>query len=306
MATTFDPALICQVCCDQFLLSTCETLAPVSGFYRQCTVNAMAPLQPISVPVIGEGAAIANPPSFETSTAGVTQILVTPKYLSAPFQISAIQAQQGFSLTSLADAHAQALAKAMWAEILPHISSAAGKFDDNPPITDAAADFGPESLKKVYAALKCTPKHLILDTSLYASVMFSTNGGCCFPLTSGSGPGAYGFASIHEHNVWAVPPAAADAGTLGFAYCPSAIVVASGLPVTAPQCEGVITRQVVTVPGIGISVAFHLWCSTATRTLWGSYDVIFGAAMGVPCAGVLIKPTLALAAGTQAASGKAK
>ena len=56
-----------------------------------------------------------------------------------------------------------------------------------------------------------------------------------------------------------------------------------------PACGNMISSQNMTLPGTGLTVQFNVWCSTATRAIWGSYDIMFGAAIGVPCKGVLLK-----------------
>ena len=37
--------------------------------------------------------------------------------------------------------------------------------------------------------------------------------------------------------------------------------------------------RVVEIPDLGLNVVINLWGSTATRTLWASYGVMFGAAV---------------------------
>jgi hypothetical protein len=172
----------------------------------------------------------------------------------------------------------------------------AATFTSNPPITTSVATWGPAALKQVYASLKCAPKHVILDPALYASVMFNTTGGCCFPLTTDRGPGAYGFGSISENSYWT----GADAGLMGIGFCPQAIALVSGVPASSPLCSAQSESRTFTIPGIGLTAQFTTWCDANSGFTWGRYDIVLGVAKAVDCAMVLIIPAATLLAATEA------
>jgi hypothetical protein len=289
-ANTFPAGLICGVCCDTALLDLCRLLAPLN-FWNDCSLDSLRPGVDVTVPVavsgsttlIGtSGAPITN---FEAGDATLRAITVPVAHISQPFHITDTQCQQGFRLQQLASINVAQLAKAIWDRVLPIIKNNASPLIGYPvanTVVKAIASFGPADAGTAYGLLACSPKHLILDPAAMAKLMFQA-GGCCFPF-GGTGAGAFGFASITEQNYWT----GADANTYGFAYCPQAIVMVSGTPVNC-GCENMIEQRTIRLPGIGLTVQFNLWCSTASRTYWGSYDVMFGAALGVACAGVTIK-----------------
>jgi hypothetical protein len=283
MPNTFNANLTCDVCCDVGLSNLCQILAPTKNFWSECSPDPMCPGREIQVAVGTAGSnAQENPTDFEIGDTTLTAIAVQPVHINKSFHITNADYEKCFRLEKLAAINSDLFGQAIWNKINPLLTNT------NFPliVADAAASWGPDSLKKVYAQLKCSSKHLILDPALYASVMFSTAGGCCFPLTQDSGPGAYGFQSISEHTYWANAPA----GTLGFAFCPAAIIFASGIPPMPPACGSIIESRNFTVPGVGLTAQFNVWCSSKSRTLWASYDVIVGVAPGPSCNGVRIVP----------------
>jgi hypothetical protein len=288
MANTFDSGLICSVCCEVALVNICQVVAPLNNFWNECSGNPMAPLVPVAVPVATAGATAVqtNPANFEIGDTNLATKLITPEHLNVSFHITNTQAQQGYKLSQLAEVNARKLAAAIWGKVLPIITnnaSAALGFLVANVVTKAIASLTPADIGTAYGLLKCQPKHLIIDPAGMAKLMYQS-GGCCFPF-GGAGAGAFGFASINEQSIWT----GADANTYGFAFCPEAIIIVSGVPAVAPQCDGIIDSRSISLPGIGLTVQFNLWCSSATRSLWGSYDIVFGAGLGAACAGVLIK-----------------
>lgn len=73
-------------------------------------------------------------------------------------------------------------------------------------------------------------------------------------------------------------------------YCnPQAVGAVAGLPLTPPTIPGATLQEnTATIPGIDISIADYMWFSLATRTMWCSYDMMFGAAVLDNTAGGLI------------------
>jgi hypothetical protein len=81
----------------------------------------------------------------------------------------------------------------------------------------------------------------------------------------------------------------AGSNTTGFACNPQAIACGSGLPLTPPEGATGLSENVITLPGIGLSVANYTWFSLAYRNIWTSWDVMFGASVADTTAGVVIK-----------------
>jgi hypothetical protein len=283
--------LVCQVCCETALTAFCTVLGPLTNFTNDCSPDPIGPGKPIAVPVATGGSTTLVTPiaNFETGDSTLESRLLTPVQLSQPFHLTNEQMQQGFRIQQLALINALKLATAVWARVTPLIKNSATITNGMPTgfpvanvVTAAIASFTPATVGDAYGKLLCTPKHLLLDPAAMGKLMFVA-GGCCFPM-GGSGASGMGFQSINEHSLWG----GSDLNTYGFAFCPEAIVIASGVPVTPRECT-MIEQSSVTLPGTGLTVQFNMWCSTATRTLWASYDLMFAAVIGVPCAGVLIK-----------------
>jgi len=287
MPNTFSSGLICNTCCDAAMDSICQVLGPLNNFANECSPDPLAPLKPVSIPVATAGSTtLTDPTNFEAGDTTLANILVTPHHISQPFHITHAQYNQGFRLEQLARINATALATAVWNVVLPIIKNSATPtlgFPVANVVVSAIASFTPATVGSAYAKLLCQPKHLLLDPTAMSKLMYQATG-CCMPIP-GVGPGGFGFQSISEHSLWAT----ADANTYGFGFCPEAIAVVSGVPAKPPACGTIIEQQNITIPGTGLTVQFNLWCSSATRALWGSYDIIFGAALGVICKGVLIK-----------------
>jgi hypothetical protein len=241
----------------------------------------------VIVPVATAGSTtLTNPTNFEAGDTTLEARTIVPDYISQPFHVTAAQWQSGFRLRQLAKINAEVLALAVWSKVLLLVKNNANPalgFPVANVVVQGIAGFTPATTGAIYALLKCSPKHLILDPAAMAKLLYVA-GGCCFPM-GGTGPSGFGFQSINEQSVWT----GADANTYGFGFCREAIVIASAVPAMPPECGNVIAQQNITIPSTGLTVQFNMWCSTATRTVWGSYDIMFGAALGVPCKGVLLK-----------------
>ena len=67
-------------------------------------------------------------------------------------------------------------------------------------------------------------------------------------------------------------------------------MVASGIPLQVPGLSGMLTDQrSVQLEQLGLGVQINTWVSPATRALWCSYDIMFGAAKSQATGGILIK-----------------
>jgi hypothetical protein len=246
----------------------------------------MCPTRPVVIPLgTVASTALINPTNFAVGDTTAVPVTVTPKHISVPFSISSAELNNCMRLEKIAAINADAFGRAIWDQINALLKVAT--FTTNAPVTTSVATWGPNALKEVYGKLKCGPKHVILDPVLFASVMFSTTLGCCFPLSpTDRGAGAYGFASISENSYWT----GADAGLLGIGFCPQAIALVSGVPQKPAVCGGLYESRTFTVPGIGLTAEFNIWCDANGRADRASYDIVLGAAEGVDCAMVLIIP----------------
>jgi hypothetical protein len=292
MANTFTGTM-CSFCCDVILSELCAVLAPLNNFTNDCSGDPMSPLRPIIVSVATTQSPVNVNPTDYTTGAGATMrpITIQPQILSVPYAITATELNQGYKLESLVRVNAQKLGLAIWDIVLPYIKNDAttpavppNKFPSTNKVVKTLASFGPNDIGTLYGLIKCGPKHLILSSEAIGKMMYVT-GGCCFPLTGGSGgASAFGFSSITEHSSWAL----AEPNIYGFAYCPGAIVIASGVPLIGPACTGVIDTSTVTLPGLGLTVQVNTWCDPSKRGVFQSLDIVFGANFGIACQGATL------------------
>ena len=103
---------------------------------------------------------------------------------------------------------------------------------------------------------------------------------------SGVEPGAawsaFGWDNLALNTNWA----GAGANVRGF-YCnPQAVGVVAGLPLEGKSTT--LAQSEYTIPGIELTVQVNSWFSLATRTMWCSFDCMFGAALLDNTAGGLI------------------
>jgi hypothetical protein len=154
-----------------------------------------------------------------------------------------------------------------------------------------ATAFDPADIPQLFALAKNFRKrNLILDGSYIGYLM----PGVIATFTSGLGVANAGqstyFGSIFGMDgIWMQSRyTSAVANCVGFLCAPDAIAVASGIPISTATPSGeFLSQQIVNVddagsntPSIGLSVQINTWYSRATRTIWASYDVMFGAAAG--------------------------
>jgi hypothetical protein len=106
---------------------------------------------------------------------------------------------------------------------------------------------------------------------------------------TGVEPGAawaeFGWDNIALNTNWT----GAGANVRGF-YCnPQAVGAVAGLPLVPPTIPGATLQENSTViPGPDISIADYTWFSLQGRTMWCSFDLMFGASLIDGTAGGLI------------------
>jgi|GEM_PF-3778386 len=292
MANVFNSETLCNYCCEVVLNTLCQILGPLDKFASDCSGDPMAPTRPIVVPVATTTSAVqvvTQTTNFTTGAAAAMRgITIVPEHLSIPYSISQFELNQGYRIEQLVRINTEKLAAAIWGKVLPIIVNDAttpavppNKFPSGNKVVQALAGFTPATVGDMYGKLLCGPKHLLLDPPAVAKLMFVA-GGCCQPL--GTGVGGMGFASISEHSLWT----GGQPNLYGFAFCRDAIVIASGIPATAPACAGLLDQRTVTIPGLGLTVQINTWCDLNTRNVIQTQDIVFGAALGVPCQGVTL------------------
>jgi hypothetical protein len=138
------------------------------------------------------------------------------------------------------------------------------------------------NLKTLYGAIPGDTKVAILKDNEFANLLPSDLNG--FDITRQRS--GYGYDVIDRSGA-----GFASAGTkiVGFGANPAALVMASALPSYPAAVGELLDTQVIEIPGLGLSIQSNIWGSTATRSVWGSFDLLFGAQVGDTAAGKLVK-----------------
>jgi hypothetical protein len=273
MANTFDSALVTDVLRDSVITVLQSRLAPLSAFTKDFSAESVKPRATIQVPIATAGSTTqTNASDFESGNSTLDNVAVTVNQYSNSFAISNDELNQGFRLENIAKINLHQLANKLIDVALTPVTTT--NFGSAVVDKDAATDVGVADLRTLWAALKDGDvRNVILDGSIYAQFLPSNLD--AFQVASGGkNVGMYGFDLFTYNNRWA----GAGTNVRGFACSPQAIAVASGVPVQSAVADDMVAQESVLIPDLGLSVQMNMWVSRQTRSLWASYDVMFGAA----------------------------
>ncbi|MDB6172032.1 MAG: hypothetical protein JWL59_1343 [Chthoniobacteraceae bacterium] len=277
-ANSFAAALVTDVARIRGITILQAKLAALSCFSTDFSCDPIAPKKTIQVPKATVGATgQTNPTNYETGDTTLTAIAVTPNELSVSFGITSAQLQQGFRIEQICDINLRVLANMIMDAATTPMTLA--NFPS--PLIVTAANFGTDDLSILFGNAKnYTQKNLVLDGT-YLGQFIPTDK---FHYALGE-DGAYGFDKMRMNNRWN----GGVANLQGIVADPQAIGLGSGLPVIDDAVASMmLSCEVIIVPGIDLPVQFCVWGSLATRGVWASYSVMFGAAAGDTTAARLI------------------
>ena len=305
MANTIS-GLTVSVLRDAAITKLSSVLAPLFAYTRDFGAEPLAPGRTVIVPLTSAAAdkflenGIGNSApetalgvDFEQTHTTMAPVSIPVVQITKPFGITQKDLNEGIRLQQLAEANANAFAEIISDKITKLFIVANYP---NPLVAPTVAGWGTAGagIKAVYKRIATArSKYAILDPTLYAETMFTQAMSFVLGGTGGTsgvptGAPAYGFTGIYPQSRWT----GTAAGTLGFACDPQAVAIASGPPVSPPEVGGTpfLIQESFTVPQIGMTCVLYMWLSTKTRSLWASYDVMFGAAVGDATAGAVIIP----------------
>jgi hypothetical protein len=294
-ANTLAAALTPDYLADGLIVNARNRLAPLAAFSTDFGVDPMKPKSTVQVPRATVGATgQTDPTNWESGDTTLAAIGVTVSQKTVSFHLTNDQLNKGHVMAKLAGINADQfsdLISDVWTALL--VVGTYGTPGAGTGIIGAASAFAPDDLPQIFAIAKnFRRRNIILDGSYIGYIMpgvtanFGTGLG-----TSGYGGGqstffgnVFGFDGIWMQNRYT----SAVANCVGFACGPDAIAAASGLPISTATPSGeFLSQQVVNIdgsgsnsPSIGMSVQVNMWYSRPTRTIWASYDVMFGAAAG--------------------------
>ena len=281
MANTIDADLLIDTLSSQVINVLPNKIAPFNAYSRDFSANEWVETKSVQVMKVTGGSTTLSGDinDYESGDSATSNVQVTPVKYSQPFHLTSRQVNQKLKIEQLAEANLNALATTLNGVVTALIL--AGTFTGT-GATVAQASFSATNAKALRGQIgKVSSKNLLLDSVAFAQLAPTDKNG--FQLAE---KGAYGFDRIIEQTLWT----GATANTYGVACGPEAIAIAAGIPEQAPGlAASMIAQRVVEVPGIGLPVQVNLWCSTKTRQLWCSYDIVFGAAVADATALVIIK-----------------
>jgi hypothetical protein len=286
MANTFDASLVVDVLRDSAITVLQSRLAPLNVFTKDFSADTIAPRKTVLVPLATAGGTTqTNATNFESgnSTLGVSTVVVDQ--YSNSFALTNAEINQGFRIENIAKINLHNLANKIMDIALAPVTTT--NFGAAVVDVDTAALVTAAELRTLWAALKDGDvRNLVVDGSIYANFLPSNLE--AFNLaTGGRNTGIYGYDFFGYNNRWT----GAGATIKGFACSPQAIACASGVPQNSPASSDMISQENVVIPDLGLTVQMNMWVSRATRDLWCSYDVMFGAAVADTTALKIIKLT---------------
>lgn len=279
MANTIDADLLIDTLSSQVINFLGDRLAPLRAFSRDFSTDELVQAKAVQVPKITAGSTtLTNPTSFEAGDSTTSNVPVTLAHLSQPFHITSQQYNQRLRLEMLAKANLMTLANSI-SDVWTALVIDASISTTNEVV--AQASFAEANRKSLLGKIaKLSEKHLLLDGVAYAQMAPADKNS--FQLGES---GAYGFDGIHLQTRWTN----ATANTYGIACGPEFMAVAAGIPLQVPGlAEEMVAQDIVTIESLGLSVQMNVWVSRASRQLWASYDLMFGAAVADGAAAVLI------------------
>lgn len=276
-ANTLSSSLVPDALADSVVTVAHNKLAYLNAFSQDFGIDEMRPKATVQVPKATAGAtAQSDATNFESGDSTLTNIGVSVAQKSVSFHLTNTQLNQGYKLNQIATINANVLCDTI-SDVVTALM-VTGTYGTAVTI-GAAANFDSADLPPIYAAAKnYNRKNLILDGG-HLAYLLPTNK---WQFALGEA-GAFGFDLIAENNRWT----SATANTVGFICDPSAIAVASGLPTNSAPAGEFISQSTVALKN-GMTVQVNVWFSRASRALWTSYDVMFGAAAGDTTAAELL------------------
>ena len=274
---TLDVPAVTHKLVDTAIIALPALISPLAGF----TTDFSTEIYPnsrriIGVPKITAGTAVATDSAdFETGDTTTTEIQVATHHYTTPFHVTNAEVLQGYKLATKATFHLNALAQKIMSvcTTLMKTTSSFGTSD-----VGAYGTFTGAALAATTALVPSVDMTAILSSNYWAKVLPADRNG--FQIMESGG---YGFNRIYRQTAWT----GADANIVGYVGDRSAIAVAAGIPETTAGID-IIAQETIQLEKLGLPIQMNLWASSKTRTLWASYDIVFGAAVLDATAGYLL------------------
>ena len=325
-ASTYSTALIVDQLADGAITQLVNTFAPLRLFTRDFMPSPFSPLSNLQIRLVTQAAgALGNTnanklgkgtgtetygstQAYETGDHTVSAVNVTMYEYFRSFFCTAQDLMSGLRIEQLANYAMLTLGTDVMQDTLALLNSSA--FSAGPLGGTMYAHYGnfqwnssgASDMATLRAQLgKSSIKNALIDPVLFSKLV-------TIPVVNAVPLGVpmanpntfrnvFGWDEIAETTAWATGQGAGGSTysygspIIGFGCNPQAIAVGCRLPILPP--EGVpgntITMAQVEIPGLDLTVAIFSWFSLNYRTLWNSFDIVYGALAGDLTAGCVIK-----------------
>jgi hypothetical protein len=286
-ANSFASTLVTQYLLDAAVTKLENRWASLKCYSSDFSTDPYKPLATAELKFVTAGAtAQVNATNFESGDSIVLPCTITPSQYTQSFHVTNAELNSGLRMENLMEINMAQFADQVVGVVNAVITAA--NFP-TPALVSTPGVFGWGDMQTAFGLLKKSPiKNAILDGEYLANIInvptqFQKSGASA---NSNGAWAAFGWDNIAMSTNWA----GADANVRGFLCGPTAIGCLSGLPVTSLFAAGHgLTQETITLPDIGISIAYHSWFSLSQRTLWNSFDIMFGASLLDGTAGILLK-----------------
>jgi hypothetical protein len=284
MPNIFDATLVNQVLAQKAVTYVQNKLAFLGAFTTDFSdeVRDIRSLV-INVPVLsGTSAVQINPTNFETGDSYAFNAPVTMQHISKSFYLTPNDINTGSRLENLAMINMQAVTNRIEQAVFALITEA----NYGAPVAAlsgiTAGGLTVAQLKALWGTTPGDGKTAILKDNEYANVLPSDTNGFDVTRTNQG----YGFDYLGRSG-----NGFSFAGTkiVGFGATRGAIAMAAAIPQYHSAVADLMDSTVVEVPGLGLSIQSNVWGSTASRSVWASYDLLFGASAADKSALKLVK-----------------
>lgn len=260
-----------------------NVFAPLAAFATNVTEEPLTQGQRVQVPLASAGAtAQTNPTNWESGDTQIDNVGVTVAQYSVSWHITPLQLNNNFNLNQMIEINLQSFQNKVQ-DIL--FGPFAGVNFAN--FIEAQATFSSTNMKALWASIAKSPvKNLILDSTAYSNFLPAS-------LTTeiGPRPGLAGFDNVFLNTRWN----GAGTNVYGFAGGSQSVGYVAGLPAMVDEIREDINARIINVPigkgegALTVPVMAAVWLSRATRTLWGSLDIMLGASKLDNSGGKMIK-----------------
>lgn len=214
----------------------------------------------VALATVAPATQTGNTVDFNIGDSTLAAINVPMEMYVQAFGISSYNLSGGRQFAWLAEINARQFAATLWDVVASKFTT--GNFGA-PVATVAANAFAVGDFETMFAAVPSAERAVVLDSPYFCKVK---------PL--GWFPPS--FDACFESNRWS----AAGEKVRGVVASPHALVCRWDFPQLAPQGVNLISRDVLTLPAIGMAVESSLWIIPATRSYRGAFAVYFGCAVG--------------------------